>query len=65
MDAIQKSIVKTLQIYLHNSQITLDILVSDKPEQVKILTRREQFEQLNKQNPAVEKLRQAFNLELA
>ena len=65
MDAIQKSIVKTLQIYLHNQQITLDILVSDKPEQVKILTRREQFEVMSKQNPAVEKLRQEFNLELA
>ena len=65
MDNILKSIVKTLQIYLHNNQITLDILVSDKPEQVKVLTRREQFELLSKENPAVEKLRQAFNLELA
>ena len=65
MDNILKSIVKTLQIYLHNNQITLEILVSDKPDQVKILTRREQFELLSKENPAVEKLRQAFDLELA
>ena len=65
MEAIQKSIVKTLQIYLHNNQITLDILVSDKPEQLKVLTRREQFELMSRQNPAVEKLRQAFSLELA
>ena len=65
MDNILKSIVKTLQIYLHNNQITLEILVSDKPDQVKILTRRQQFELLSKENPAVEKLRQAFDLELA
>ena len=32
---------------------------------VKILTRREQFEMMSKENPAVEKLRQAFDLELA
>jgi len=65
MEAILRSIVKTLQIYLHNNQISLDIIVSDKPEQAKILTRREQFELMSKENPAVEKLRQAFNLELA
>ena len=65
MENIHKSIVRTLQIYLHNNQISLDIQVSDKPEQVKVLTRREQFEEMSKENPAVEKLRQAFNLELA
>ena len=65
MEIIQKSIVKTLQIYLRNNQITLSILVSDKPQQTKILSRREQFELMSKENPAVEKLRQEFNLELA
>ena len=65
MDAIYKSILKTLKVYLHNSQITLSILVSDKPAQTKILTRREQFEEMSKKNPAVEALRQAFDLELA
>ena len=65
MENIQKSIVKTLQIYLRNNQITLSILVSDKPQQTKILSRREQFELMSKENPAVEKLRQEFNLELA
>ena len=65
MDTIYKSIVKTLQVYLHNSQITLTILVSDKPAKVKILSRREQFEEMSKNNPAVDALRQAFDLELA
>ena len=65
MDAIYKSILKTLKVYLHNNQITLSILISDKPAQTKILTRREQFEKMSKKNPAVEALRQAFDLELA
>ena len=65
MDTIYKSILKTLQVYLQNSHITLTILVNDKPSQNKILTRREQFEAMNKENPAVEALRQAFDLELA
>ena len=65
MDSIYKNILKTLRIYLHNSHLTLNILVSDKPAQTKILTRREQFEEMSKQNPAVESLRQAFDLELA
>ena len=65
MQNIFKSILKTLKIYLHNNDITLTILVSDKPASKKILTRREQFEEMSEKNPAVEALRQAFNLELA
>ena len=65
MENIQKSIVKTLCIYLHNNQISLHIIVADKPAEVKILTRREQFEEMSKNNPAVDALRQAFDLELA
>jgi DNA polymerase-3 subunit gamma/tau len=65
MQNIYKSILKTLKIYLHNNDITLTILVSDKPASKKILTRREQFEEMSQKNPAVEALRQAFDLELA
>ena len=65
MEDIHKSIAKTLQIYLHNSQLSLDIRIAERQERVKILTRREQFELLSQKNPAVEKLRQAFDLELA
>ena len=60
-----ESILKTLKIYLHNNDITLTILVSDKPASKKILTRREQYEEMSEKNPAVEALRQAFDLELA
>ena len=65
MEDIHKSITKTLQIYLHNTKITLSIRIAEHQERIKVLTRREQFELLSKKNPAVEKLRQAFDLELA
>ena len=65
MQDIFKNILKTLKIYRHNNDISLNILVSDKPDNKKILTRREQFEEMSQKNPAVEALRQAFNLELA
>ena len=65
MEQFKNRIVRTLADNLHNSQITLTILVAERPEQVKVLTRREQFELMSKENPAVEKLRQAFGLELA
>ena len=66
MEAIRKSILKTLQLHLHNQQITFTILVSDQKDQgIKILTRREQFEEMRKINPAIAKLQQAFDLELA
>ena len=66
MEAIHKSILKTLQLHLHNDQITFSILVSDQKDLgKKILSRREQFEEMSKKNPAVAKLQQAFNLELA
>ena len=66
MEAIRKSILKTLQLHLHNQQITFTILVSDQKDQgIKILTRREQFEEMRKTNPAIAKLQQAFDLELA
>ena len=65
MDAILRKIERTLQVSLHNNQVTLNIIVSDKPSQTKILTRREQYEEMSKNNPAIEALRQAFDLQLA
>ncbi len=65
MEAIRKSILKTLQLHLRNQQITFTINVSDQKEQPQILTRREQFEEMSKINPAVAKLQQEFDLELA
>jgi DNA polymerase-3 subunit gamma/tau len=65
IERIHGSIVKTLKMYLKNDAITLTVVVAEREEQTKILTRREQFEEMCHQNPLIEKLREAFDLELA
>jgi len=65
IDDFRGRIVNTLKQSLQNAKITLDIRVAEHQEQAKILSRREQFELMSKENPAIEKLRQAFDLELA
>jgi DNA polymerase-3 subunit gamma/tau len=65
MEDFKGRIVKTLQNALHNHALTLNIRIAEQQERVTILTRREQFELMSKENPAVDKLRQAFDLELA
>ena len=65
MQTIKGSIQNTLKLYLHNNGITLDMRLAEHNEQVKILSRREQFEEMSKQNPAIDKLRNLLDLELA
>ncbi len=65
MEEIKGSIVKTLQIYLHNKSITLSMRVAEHQEQKHILTRREQYELMVKENPSISKLRDLLSLELA
>ena len=65
MEDFRGRILSTLKGKLQNDAITLDIRVAEQQERVKVLTRREQFELMRKENPAVEVLRQAFDLELA
>lgn len=65
VEQIRRSILATLKLYLHNTDITMTLRVAEKQEQTRILSRREQFEELTKENPVVEKLRAEFDLELA
>lgn len=65
IEEIKGSIVKTLQVYLHNKSITLSIRVAEHEEQEKILSRREQYELMEKENPSIGKLRDILSLELA
>ena len=65
IEKIRGNILSTLRMYLHNSGIELIVRVDENREQVRILTRREQFEELSKQNPSIGKLQAAFDLELA
>ena len=66
MEEIKGAIEATLRMYLHNQNIKLTLHVAENREQqTKILSRREQFEEMRRQNPAIEKLREVFELELA
>ena len=65
IEQIKGSILATLKMYLHHSNISLSLRVAERQEQTKILTRREQFELMTNDNPSVEKLRVEFDLELA
>ena len=65
IEEIQGSITKTLQIYLHNDHLQLSVRVAEQKEKIKILSRKEQYDQMAEKNPAVAKLQQAFDLELA
>ena len=65
IEDIKGSITKTLQIYLHNNQLHIEVIVSEQQEMPKILSRREQYEEMAENNPAVAKLQQALDLELA
>ena len=65
MQQIQKSILNTLKLYLNNQSVTFELVLADISEPVKVLSRREQFEEMGKENPAVEKLREIMDLELA
>ncbi len=64
MERIHGSIVNTLKLYLKNNAITLTVTVAQM-EKVRVLTRSEQFEELCRQNPSVEKLRELLDLEIA
>ena len=44
MQQIQKSILNTLKLYLSNTSITLELVLTKHEEAVRILSRREQFE---------------------
>ncbi len=65
MVSIKGNILNTLKLYLQNDAITLDLCLNESQEQAKILTRREQFDLMSEQNPAIEKLRTLLDLELA
>ncbi|MFA6728766.1 MAG: DNA polymerase III subunit gamma/tau, partial [Prevotella sp.] len=61
---IQNRIKTTLLKDLHNRKLTLDIRLAKKEEVGKILTKRELFDEMRKNNPGVEKLRNLLDLDL-
>ena len=65
MEKIKGSIVNTLKRDLHNQAITLTMRVAEHKKGERILTRRELYELMEKENPSVAKLREIFDLNLA
>ena len=65
MEGIKGSITNTLKLYLHNKSISLNLRVAEQKERVKILSRSEQYELMEKENPSIAKLREFLSLELA
>ena len=65
LEQIKGSITSTLKLYLRNKSITLTLRLADKEAFVPILSRREQYELMEKKNPSIAKLRELLKLELA
>ncbi len=65
MRQIKGSIQNTLKLYLHNAKIVLVMKLAENHEQVRILSRREQFDEMSKRNQSIGKLRGLLDLELA
>jgi len=65
LEQIKGSIVSTLKLYLHNKSITLSLRLAEHEAQMPILSRREQYELMEKENPSIGKLRELLSLELA
>ena len=65
LEQIKGSIASTLKLYLHNKSITLTLRLAEQEEIAPILSRREQYELMEKENPSIGKLRELLSLELA
>ncbi len=65
IEQIKGSILNTLKLHLGNDKITLSLRVAEHKERERILTRREQYELMEKGNTSLAKLRQLLDLELA
>ena len=65
LEQIKGNITSTLRLYLHNKAINLSLRLAEQHEQVRILSRREQYELMEKENPSIAKLRGLLDLELA
>ena len=65
MREIEKRISITLARDLHNTSINLSLRLAEANEVTRILTKRELFDKMREKNPAIERLSNMFNLEMA
>ena len=64
INPIQSRIKATLATKLHNGNIDLRIQLAEQKDIKPTLTKREIFDLIRKENPAIEKLRESFKLQL-
>ena len=65
MTPLMGSITEHLRALLENSHTTIVLRMAQPSESAPVMTRRQLFDTMAKENPAVEKLRQSLDLELA
>ena len=65
MEGIKARILATLAKELHNANIHFSLRLAEANEIKKVLNKRELFDQMRKENPAVEALQKGLELELA
>lgn len=65
VEQIKGRIKVTLANNLNNAALTLDFRLAKGEEFTKLLSKREVFDEIRKENPAIEKLRSLLNLDLA
>lgn len=65
IEQIKGKILSTLKRDLQNTAITLTIRVAEHKKGERILSRREQYEQMANENPSIAKLRDLLDLNLA
>ena len=65
LNEIKGKIRATMRQTLHNGAIELTLRLADAGEVRKVYTKREIFDNMRQQNPAIEKLRNALGLELS
>ena len=65
VNEIRGNIRATMRKTLHNGSIELTLRLAEPSEMKRVYTKRELFDHLRQNNPAIEKLRAALSLELA
>jgi DNA polymerase-3 subunit gamma/tau len=65
IEEVKNRIKATMIQLLHNADVSFTIRLAKAEEAGKILTKREVFEKICREHPAIERLRKSLNLDLA
>lgn len=65
MEQIARRIETHMRKQLHNRNITMTVRVAEPTEVTRITSKPQQYQAMSKRNPALQKLKETFGLELA